>query len=434
MHRPSASGFRTIACIAVALTVAISVAIATVSTDTARAATAPAISAGRETSMVLKSDGTVWTFGNGGIGLNVERGPRQVPGLSGVTRISAGFFHTLALKPDGTVWAFGKNVSGQLGRKPSVTDSSLGQVGGLSNVVAISAGGSHSVVVKADGTVWTFGFNRAAQLGRPVSNSPETEWVPQQVVGLSGVVAVAAGGSHTVALKSDGTVWTFGWNIFGQLGRSVAANLEGMDPTPAPVGELSGIVAIAASEANTVALKSDGTVWTFGSNASGQLGRVTDPKSQDPIPTQVAGLSGIRGIATGGSHTLALAADGSVFSFGLSLSGQLGRKTATQWDYLPTLIPGLSGVSAVAASSNHSVALKTDGSVWTFGTNTYGEAGRNADYEDVTPGVVPGFLTGSSSGSPGVSPTTKAPPTTRAKPAPKKKPKKFSASTSQIGD
>ncbi len=404
-------------CLAIAATVALNLVTSTVTPGIARAATTPAVSAGRVTSTVLKPDGTVWTFGRFAIGLNADRGIQQEPGLSDVTMVDSGVFHTLALKSDGTVWAYGTNDRGQLGRKPSATDMSLGQVAGLSNVVAVSAGG-HSTVVKADGTLWTFGPNASGQLGREISKSPENEWVPQQVAGLSGIVAVAAGAVFTAALKSDGTVWTFGLDIFDELGRTIDRSLEGKDFVAAQVVGLSGVIAIAAGEGHTVALKSDGTVWTFGKNSSGQLGRITDPKSTDPVPAQVAGLSGIRAVAAGSSHTLALAADGSVFSFGLSLSGQLGRKTPTQSDYVPTPIPGMSGVTAVAASDNHSVVLKADGSVWTFGTNSYGEAGRQSDYGDLAPGMVPGFSALSGSSLAPVATTSD-----KAQPA-KKKPKK----------
>jgi alpha-tubulin suppressor-like RCC1 family protein len=323
MHRLLGFAKRARGRTAIAVTIVLNVFAFAATPSTAQAATPPAVSAGRVTSTVLKSDGTVWTFGRFAIGLKADRGIRQETELSNVTMIDSGVLHTLALKSDGTVWAYGENDRGQLGRTPSALNSPVGQVAGLSDVVAVSAGG-HSVVLKADGTVLTFGPNASGQLGRANSKSPENDWLPRPVAGLSGVVAIAAGAVFTVALKSDGTVWTFGFNGFDELGRVLDRSFNGTDFAPAQVVGLTEVIAIAAGEGHTVAVKSDGTVWTFGKNESGQLGRVTDPKLTDPVPVQVAGLSGIRAVAAGSSHTLALAADGTVF--------RLVFRSAASWD------------------------------------------------------------------------------------------------------
>ena len=221
--------------------------------------------------------GTVWAWGENsdgqlGDGMTTDRGtPVQVKGpggvgfLAGVVAIEAGYFHTVALRSDGTVWAWGNNYNGQLGdgtttdRGTPVQVKGPGGVGFLAGVVAIEAGYFHTVALKSDGTVWAWGNNYNGQLG---DGTTTNRWTPVQVKGpggasnLTGVVAVDAGYSHTVALKSDGTVWTWGDNGYGQLGdgtttsRSTPVQVKGSGGA----GNLTGVVAIAAGYRHTVAL------------------------------------------------------------------------------------------------------------------------------------------------------------------------------------
>ena len=169
-------------------------------------------------SVVVKSDGTVWGWGDLVGDSSVRPVPAQVVGLAGVTAVAAGQNHALARKSDGTVWTWGANGNGQLGNN-STTNSALPvQVSGLSGVVAVTAGESSSFALKSDGTVWAWGNNGNGQLG---DNSTTQRLVPVQVTGLSGVSAIAAGRYHVAALKTDGTVWAWGYNCDGQLGNEI---------------------------------------------------------------------------------------------------------------------------------------------------------------------------------------------------------------------
>jgi len=214
-----------------------------------------------------------------------------------------------ALTQGGTVVAWGWNNDGQ-----------TSVLAGLSGVVAIAAGGYHTVALKLNGTVRAWGYEASGQTTVPA--------------GLSGVVAIAAGEWHTVALKYDGTVVAWGKNISGQA--------------TVPAG-LSGVVAISAGSSHTVALKSDGTVVAWGGNDRGQT-------------TVPAGLSGVVAIAAGGGHTVALKSDGTVVAWGGNDRGQA------------TVPAGLSGVVAIAAGDGHTVALKSDGTVVAEGKNISGQA------------------------------------------------------------
>jgi alpha-tubulin suppressor-like RCC1 family protein len=199
-------------------------------------------------------------------------------------------------------------------------------------VTAIAAGFGQTVALKSDGTVWTWGDNSSGQLG---DGSATSSNIPVQVRGLSGistgmVIAVAAGYDHTVALKNDGTVWAWGNNKNGQLGNGNSTPSK----TPVQVSGLSTVTAVAAGFSHTVALKSDGTVWTWGNNSKGQLGSgLTNGVPVDSAtPVQVSGLSGAMDIAAGYEDSVALKAaangDGTVWAWGSNSYGQFGNGLA----------------------------------------------------------------------------------------------------------
>ncbi|MCL2141249.1 MAG: hypothetical protein FWH42_06320, partial [Dehalococcoidia bacterium] len=172
----------------------------------------PMIAGGESHSLALKSDGTVWVWGEtyyGQLADSFFTTTVQVSSLSGVTAIAAGAYHSLALKSDGTVWAWGWNGNGQLGDGTATDRYSPVKVSSLSGVTAIAAGWDYSLALKSDGTVWAWGWNGDGQLGDGTTTVRHT---PVKVSSLSGVTAIAAGAYHSLALKSDGTVWAWGWN------------------------------------------------------------------------------------------------------------------------------------------------------------------------------------------------------------------------------
>ena len=251
---------------------------------------------------------------------------------------------------------------GQLGGSTNSTTPI--QVNGLSEVTAIAGGNVHTVALKSDGTVWALGANWNGQLGDGTYTNSTT---PLQVSSLSGVTAIAGGQQHTVALKSDGTVWAWGNNSYGQLGDGTTTS----SATPVQVSGLSGVTAIACGYLHTVALKSDGTVWTWGHNY-GQLGDGTTTNRSAPV--QASGLSGVTAIAAGKYHTVALKSNGTVWTWGNNDWGQLGYGTTAN-SFTPIDSSYLGGITAIAAGEYHTVALKSDGTVWACGKNDYGQLG-----------------------------------------------------------
>ena len=324
-------------------------------------------------------------------------------GLPDVKAISAGESYTLILKSDGTVWAWGHNGSGILGdgtdtnRNTPVQVVGKDGIGYLTGVTAISAGGGHSLALKNDGTVWAWGNNGSGILGDGTNTDRNT---PVQVVGkggidhLDGVTAISAGSDYSLALKGDGTVWAWGWNIYSQLGDGT----DGLDIyVNAPVqvvgkngkGYLTGITAISAGGGHSLALKNDGTVWAWGDNSLGMLGGGTDSRFSS-IPVQVVGkngidhLDGVTAISAGSNHSLAVKNDGTVWAWGGNDSSQLGDGTEEKRN-TPVQVVGENGegyltdVTAISANIGHSLALKDDGTVWAWGYNWEGQLGDGTD-------------------------------------------------------
>src|SRR5829696_4402158 len=263
-------------------------------------------------------------FGQLGDGTSDRRTtPVEVIDLDGaeLKAIAGGQLHSLALKEDGTILAWGYNEQGQLGDGTNTSSSTPVQVqdpndlsGYLSGVADIAAGSSHSLALKEDGTVWAWGSNRVNELGDG-TNDNSTQ--PVRVMNLSEVWAIAAGSSHNLALKNDGTVWAWGNNtsgrespLFGSVSGQLGDDEIPRSSTPVQVGGLpDGILAVAAGLAYNLALKEDGTVWTWGFNQAGQLGNGTYTLGTPTIgintPAQVGELSAVKAIAGGGEHSLA---------------------------------------------------------------------------------------------------------------------------------
>ena len=357
------------------------------------------VAAGADHSLFLKNDGTVWSWGRNtdgqlGDGTVANKSmPVQVmldstTPLTGVTAVAAGANHSMALKGDGTVWAWGRNSEGQLGdgtSGPGTNKSTPVQVmvngtTPLAGVTAIAAGGSYSMALKSSGTAWAWGDNGYGQLGdgTTVSKSRPVQVMLDSTTPLTGVTAVSAGGAHSIALKSDGTVWSWGWNNVGQLGdgSTVAIKSSPVQVMLNTTTPLTGVTAVSAGGAHTLAISNTGTVWSWGYNGYGQLGDGTAGSKSRPVQVMldaVNPLTGVTAVSAGNYYSLALKGDGTVWSWGYNEYGQLGDGTAA--DKSRPAEAFISGVAAVSAGANHSMALRNDGTLWAWGYNFYGQLG-----------------------------------------------------------
>jgi hypothetical protein len=311
------------------------------------------IAAGGNTSAALLPDGTVWMWGAALNGMSSGTVPVRVPGLTGITQIAAGQNgeDLFAVGPGGSVWAFGHNTDGQLGNGSTADDFSPAPVPGLTGVTQVSAGAYDTLAVRSDGTVWAWGSNLYGELGDGTTTDRLT---PKQVRGLSGITQVSAGLYYTLAVRSDGTVWAWGLNGNGELDGSANKTVH---LTPEQVPGLSGITQVATDGFHALALRSDGTVWSWGTNDHGEVGDGTTKARLSPEPLS---LSAVTQIAVGSEMSAAIRSDGTLLTWGDDNTGGLDLGTV-RWSVNPTPTPaiGLTWVSQVAFGEGYGLALST---------------------------------------------------------------------------
>lgn len=349
------------------------------------------LSSSRDHSCVLTRGGAVKCWGRSdgagqlGDGVLATRStPVQVRGLSsGAIQVGAGGYHSCALTGSGGVECWGSNGDGRIGDGSSVAARPTPvTVKGLSSgVVEVAAGEAHTCARTDGGQVKCWGYNGNGELGDGTTVSRKT---PVAVKGLtSGVVALAAGGFHTCALMSSGTVKCWGGNVEGRLGDGTTVQRT----APVKVANLTNVVAIAAGRSHTCALVDNGHVFCWGYNASGQLGDGT--VINQLLPVRVKGLTKVRAVSAGASHTCAVLTSGRVKCWGGNGNGRLGDGT-TKARRTPVYVKNLSGVTDVAAAGRHSCAI-TKGRVACWGSGSDGQLGNGSRRDHHVPVYVRTF-------------------------------------------
>ena len=227
-------------------------------------------------------------------------------------------------------------------------------------VTKVAAGGGHSLYLTDDGTLRVMGSNYFGQLG---DGTTTTRSVPVQIA--TGVIGMAAGGSHSLFVKNDGTLWAMGNNDCGQLGDGTTTNRS------IPVQVATGVITVVAGNSHSLFLKSDGTLWAMGRYTSGQSG---DGATTDrSIPVQIA--TSVIAVAAGAYHSLFVKSDGTLWAVGDNSYNQLGVGDDTYGAFRNAPVQVATGAIAVAAGYDHSLFLKSDGTLWAMGSNWYGQLG-----------------------------------------------------------
>ena len=342
------------------------------------------IAAGVDHTVTVKSNSTVWVWGDYPLDADdAGTTPILKNGISNVVAVAAGYDTRYALKADGTIWGWGLNDEGQLGDGTTVVwRETPVQASGLSGMKTVAAGRDFVLSLRSDGTVWAWGSEAFCVLGFMPGGGCLCQPIPRQISGFFGVIAVAAGSYHCLAIKCDGTVWAWGSNNYGELGYDTPFNNPAC--IPSQINGLTGVRGVRGGFHHSLALKSDGTVWSWGYNSKGQLGDGTT--ANRIIPGQVAGLTAVAAVATGPEayHNLALKFDGTVWAWGANDYGQLGDGSTTD-RHTPVRVVALNGVVAIAAARSQSFAVRDDGSVWAWGYNGDGQLGNSTTSDSHTP-------------------------------------------------
>lgn len=336
-----------------------------------------AVAAGISHSLALRDDGSVYAWGDNGyrqLGNDSDvfsATPVLVEALSGIVDIASGENHCLAVDGGGNIWTWGDNTSGQLGTGDTGGAALPERIAPLADVVDVAAGPRHSVAVDTNGNVWAWGAGSIGQLGNGAfESSPIPVKIPSGAgAGVEDATKVAAGRSHSLALRSSAVgsdLRAWGGNFYGQLGDGSTEDAG----SPVEVMGLSGVETLAAGHDHSLALRSDGTVWAWGDNSVGQLG--TGSLVDSHVPTQVSSLSGIVSVAAGGGGSYAVDSSGALWAWGIVYG-----LTETHEKTLPVEIVALSNVLSVAQSDAHGLALLEDGTVWAWGSNN--SAGQLGD-------------------------------------------------------
>ena len=353
------------------------------------------ISLGDDASAVVDADGHLCVWGeidDPETELIFSHTTPTVVQTARIEHVSVGSYHTLALTETGEVLSFGFGEEGQLGHGdeanqfvPKVIEALLGM-----RVVAIAAGGFHSLVLTDEGAVLSFGGRIGGQLGHGDVNKLLKPKVIEALGGVR-VVAIAAGDDHSMVLTDAGEVLSFGWGMCGRLGHGDEAEDK---RKPEVIKALRGrrVVAIAAGRAHSMVLTDEGKVLSFGGGGCGQLGHGGERDRY--VPKVIEALRGTRvvAIAAGSYQSMVLTDEGAVLSFGDGWSGQLGHGDEER-QLVPKVIEALGDrrVVAISKGDGHSMVLTDEGEVLSFGYGRKGQLGHGDDENGLVPKMIAGL-------------------------------------------
>ncbi len=333
------------------------------------------ISAGIIYSLYVDSDGQLWAWGRSRFSLgHDERMPHPVSEKVRSVYVKADSYTPFFIMEDSSLWGWGDSTDGQLGVIEKINSKSGGfirQPRKIMNRVTQVSGEQTPFALKSDGTLWTWGSS-----GIQRGDTIDDDWTAPRKV-MDGVEQVSSTFAHTVVRKKDGSLWAWGDNQCGALG--TGDTKESVKPVRVDVKPLENrkVVQIAVRWGETYLLADDGTVWYSGEYNIHQDGCIDPPRL---VPTKLDSIDNVGAIALGQFHELYLKKDGSVWA-----SGYAEGAASTLWTVPKGPGKVMDGVAEIAAGPFHSIALKKDGTVWTWGVNEYGQLGDGTNRSTTTP-------------------------------------------------
>jgi alpha-tubulin suppressor-like RCC1 family protein len=281
--------------------------------------------------------------------------------------------HTLGITTDGTLWGWGRSSEGQLGSNFLWTQPLPIQVAGMTNVQQVFPGLMNTFVIKNDGTLWGIGFNEFNALG--INSTAQNTTTFQQITTANNWEKVSASIRFTLALKTDGTIWAWGEDNQNQTGNPPSSASQNI---PIQIGTATDWIDVATNTSRTAfALKADGTLWGWGNNPGSMLFSGSSVTSLS-VPTQITTVSNWIKMSVGGPHILAQKSDGTLWSWGSGLGRGVGITSPTQGN-IPHQIGTDTWKSFSAGEFQKSLGVKTDGTLWAWGSNTNGALGVGND-------------------------------------------------------
>jgi len=293
-------------------------------------------------------------------------------------KVDGGDGSMMMIKSDGSLWGMGNNNGGMLGLGTTTSiNSNPTQVGALTTWATVNTGAGNGGAIKSDGTLWMWGYNTLGQLGQGDATNRSS---PVQVGGQTDWAAIAIGGYHSVGIKTTGKMYSWGFNTKGQLGLGDTT----VRSSPVQIGGLTTWSKVACGRYATVAIKTDGTAWAWGENNYGMLGDGSNTNRSSPV--QIGSLTTWANVACGRWHTALVKTDGTLWGCGHNGSGQLGQGDSTHRSS-PVQVGSLTNWSIPTAGTigQTTWVLKTDNTIWGIGNNGSGHLGDGTDANRSSP-------------------------------------------------
>lgn len=378
-----------------AIWLCISLCVPALAHDTGTVGIVTTISSAGDRTAAITSDGSLWMWGSfvtpsidkryGGMDMGYQKSPVKI--MTDVVSVSCSGGSTAAIKKDGSLWMWGFNTYGGLGTgEHGDTAYKLSPVKIMDDVVAVSCANNHTAAIKTDGSLWLFGNNQYAAIGNGYTGNATREetgangytypiqTIPQKI--MDDVVEVSCGDDFTAAIKSDGTLWTWGWNKYGQLGNGGVGDsvtisrriVESGNVQTVPAKIMDNVVSVSCGRTHAAAIQADGSLWVWGQNDGGCLGfgstsaAAVDGKNST-IPLEL--MDDVVSIYCGSGTTAAVKADGSLWMWGWVFSGSDSSQAIGE----PTKI--VDKCRATNAGGLTAYALRDDGTLYGWGRKQY---------------------------------------------------------------